>query len=297
MRVAITGGTGFLGKIVYFKLLAMGYQTAVLTRSSSENNNYIITDYTTNSLKEALKGFDAVVHLAAKRSNDKLIANYKENETVTQNIYEACVYNEINNIVYASTISVYSDITCLPWNEELLPDPVSIYGISKLSGEYLGNYYSRNYNLNVKNLRLAHLYGFNEINNYMINLFIRQAFNQLTLTLNTPSKAKREFLYVKDAAKAIELALRESTLCGNFNIGSGEALTNYEVAKKINECFHNEGNLIIKDNAASETINSSYMDNKKAELKLKFTPDYSFDKALEEIKGLMKGLDNVPIYY
>lgn len=275
----------------------MGYQTAVLTRSSSENNNYIITDYTTNSLKEALKGFDAVVHLAAKRSNDKLIANYKENETVTQNIYEACVYNEINNIVYASTISVYSDITCLPWNEELLPDPVSIYGISKLSGEYLGNYYSRNYNLNVKNLRLAHLYGFNEINNYMINLFIRQAFNQLTLTLNTPSKAKREFLYVKDAAKAIELALRESTLCGNFNIGSGEALTNYEVAKKINECFHNEGNLIIKDNAASETINSSYMDNKKAELKLKFTPDYSFDKALEEIKGLMKGLDNVPIYY
>src|SRR5699024_4529954 len=144
---------------------------------------------------------------------------------------------DITNIVYASTISVYSNTDLLPWTEKQIPAPYLMYGVSKLTNEHIGNIYSTKRNMYIKNLRLAHLFGFNEKNNYMINRFFRQAFHREQLVLNAKSVAKREFLYAKDSAKAILCALKQKSISGTFNIGSGEALTNYEVANKINKVF------------------------------------------------------------
>ena len=204
------------------------------------------------------------MHLAAKRGSNNLISDFHDNEIQTQNISEACDENNISNIVYASSISVYSGEHDLPWTESNLPKPQLMYGISKMSCEYIGNIYSPKKGLKVKNLRCAHIFGANERNNYMINLFFRQALRKETLILNTPRTARREFLYVKDAVKAIICALKQESIKGNYNIGSGEALTNYDVAKKINLAFNNEGNLLIKNPLEKEGICSSLMDSSKA---------------------------------
>lgn len=172
-----------------------------------------------------------------------------------------------------------------------------MYGVSKLANEYIGNIYSENKGLFVKNLRLAHLFGFNEKNNYMINRFFRQAFHGEKLVINGKSIAKREFLYAKDAAKAIVSSLKKYDLSGTFNIGSEEAFTNYEVAKIINSVFGNDGNLLINNPNSDEGIYSSYMDSSKARAILNFSPDYTFIKALNEIYKLMRGLDDVPLWY
>ena len=113
-----------------------------------------------------------------------------------------------------------------------------MYGVSKFSCELIGNIYNKKYNMNIKNLRLAHLYGFNEKNNYMINKFMRQAFNNQPLKLNSLG-VKREFLYAKDAASAIVMAISKSDIFGTYNVGSEESLNNYEVANSINNIFEN----------------------------------------------------------
>ena len=214
MKVAITGGTGFLGKALIEKLLIKGYSPVILTRSNYLENNeikYLKTDYSKSSLIKQLENIDAVVHLAAKRGSSNLITDFNYEQIMAQNLFEACKENSITNIVYASTISVYSNQSYLPWieggSEE---EPVSMYGINKLTIEKMANYYNRKENMYIKSLRFAHLFGFNEKNNYMINLFLRQAYNKETIILHNTNADKREFLYVKEAARATISALEKN---------------------------------------------------------------------------------------
>ena len=298
MKIAILGGSGFLGKYVVEEILKNGHTPIILTRREIKNEcESRITDYSKEDLVIKLKEIDAVVHLAAKRGSQGLISEFHDNEVLTQNLYEACYEIDIKNIVYASTISVYSDEKYLPWTEENVPQPKLMYGVSKLACEHIGNIYSHKKGLYVKNLRFAHLFGFNEKNNYMINLFLRRAFNKLQLTIDTQSVAKREFLYAKDAARAICCALDKENIYGTFNIGSEESLTNYEVAQMINEVFNNTENLYVKNPDKKEVIRPSYMSSNKAKNKIGYKAQYTFIEALEEIYTLMEGLDDVPLLY
>ncbi|GAA0708688.1 SDR family oxidoreductase [Paraclostridium ghonii] len=299
MKVAILGGTGFLGKYLIEYLKKEQYIPIVFTRNELDENlcECRKTDYSKGDLIEKLSDIKAVVHLAAKRGSQGLISEFHDNEVLTQNVYEVCSLVGISNIVYASSISVYSDKSCLPWSEKDIPNPKLMYGVSKVACEHIGEIYSNKKGLYIKNLRFAHLYGFNEKNNYMINIFFRRAFNKETLAIDTKSYAKREFLYAKDAAKSIICALNKRKISGIFNIGSEEAHTNFEVATIINSIFKNEDNLIIKRPQEDEKIEPSYMKSIKAEYELGFKPDYTFKQAVEEIYLKMKELDNVPLLY
>lgn len=298
MRVAITGGSGFIGQYLCQELFESGLTPVILTRKSSGNEKYevIETNYTFEDLENKLTRIDSLVHLASKRGSQGKILEFHENEVLTQTIFDVCSKLNIKNIVNASTISVYSDQTELPWNENSSIKPDLMYGISKFTNECIANVYSEKYQLNIKNLRIAHVFGFNEKNNYMINKFMRQAYNKKMLQLNVPGEAKREFIYAKDVAKAIKLALHHPK-SGTFNIGTGYALTNEEVALSINEVFQNFGMLEILDVSGKEDIKSSYMTSQEALKVLDFTPSYSIEEALEEIYKQMEELEHVPELY
>lgn len=292
MKVAVTGGSGFLGQYVIRLLTSIKeYQVVSIGRSTIDDLKFGIehrtTDYTMSSLESVLSDIDCLIHLAAKRGGSGHVEQFQENIVITQNLYEACRLQGIRNIVYASSISVYSSDQPLPWVETQIPKPRNVYGISKLSGELVGDLYNRECDMRIKNLRFAHLFGCNEPNDYMINKFMRQAFNKEELVLYSKDNVKREFLYTKDAAYAILCAVRKEELIGTFNIGSGETLTNYEVAFSINHSFHNEGNLSIKSKEENGK-NSSYMDNEKTEMELGYLPKYSFYKAMIDIYKEMR---------
>lgn len=301
MKIAITGGTGFLGEYVINELLNEGYEPVVLTREKLQEKNKNVefrsTNYNLENLKDILKDVKALIHLAASRGSQGNISEFHDNEILTQNIYEVCADLKIKNIIYASSISVYSSLSELPWREEHVPEPLIMYGVSKLACENIGNIYSNKKGLNIKNLRLAHLYGFNEKNNYMINRFMREAFHKNTINLHTQSIAKREFLYAKEAAMGIVAFLRYEEIKGTFNLGSEEYLTNYEVAQKINKVFGNVDNITIENPEKYEDIHSSYMSSSKLEKSIGYKSQYDFEKALNEIFSLMKELENVPKLY
>lgn len=297
MRVGITGGHGFLGSHVVMKVLELGWIPVVFTRQQVRDNFSVQTNYSDSELIANFKGLDAVVHLASNRNSSSKIEQYHESQVLTQKVFDACVTNDIKNVVFSSTISIYGGQELTPWNENDLPYSETMYGINKYTSELIANKYSRDYGMTIKNLRLAHLYGFNEKNNYMINLFMRKAFNKKRLVLNTNSTAKREFLYVKDAAKSIIKAL-EYNKPGTFNIGnSSSVLTNREVAEMINEVFENKNNLIVIDENKEDPSKDSYMNNKLAEDQLKFIADFKFTTAMEEIYSQMKELEYVPEIY
>ena len=296
MKVGVTGGYGFLGQYVVEELKKLDIKPIVITRKNFSEDD-IQTDYSKDNLLKSLEGLDAIIHLAYNRGVSNSIVGYHESERITENLYFACSALNISNIVFASTISVYSNVYELPWTEKNNPLPDTNYGISKLTCELIGNKFSKKENMYIKNLRLAHLYGFNEKNNYMINLFMRQAYNKNTLMVNSDKNSKREFLYVKDAARSIVLSVLKKDQSFTINIGSNDYLTNLEVAEQINLVMQNNNNLIHHDITEKSDITSSYMDHSFAFKMIDYKPQYSFENAIQEIYEQMKGLVNVPEFY
>jgi UDP-glucose 4-epimerase len=297
MRIAITGGTGLLGRYFTKHICDHGVHTPiVISRKNHDafmNLETRATDYSIEDLTKSFENIDAVVHLAAQRGSSENIQNFDMNMFITQNIYDACTKIGISNITYASSIAIYTDVTNLPWNEKNLPEPQTVYGISKLCSEHIGNLYTRNNRLKVKNLRFPPIYGAisedANMNMRMINRFMLQAFHKETLVLYSKQPAKREFLYAKDAAKALLCAIEAKDLSGTFNTGSGEVLTNLEIAELINEAFDNNGNLQL-ENRNEKVLESSYMNSSKAATILGFRANYSFFEAMSEIYGEMSNV-------
>lgn len=135
--------------------------------------------------------------------------------------------------------------------------------------------------LKVKNLRFAHLYGANENNNYMINKFFRQAYRHEQIVVDSVGLARREMMYAKDAAYAIIMALQHRDISGTYNAGSGEALTNEEIANTI--CAEMSPELHVSVGEGVETIKSSYMDNSKIYMDLGYKARYTLKSATPEI--------------
>lgn len=285
MKIAVTGGLGFLGDELVKLLLEKKHQVVVLTRkytSSPKPVEIRTTDYTIEALSDCFKDIEAVVHLASVRGAGGGISDFLINEVLAENIFRAAYQNNINNIVQASTISVYSDCSKIPWNESQVIVPKTFYGISKLACEHIGAIYNRKYGMSIKSLRIAQILGEGERKGFMMNTFIDRAFNKEQLVVNGKSIAKREFVYVKDVANAINCALNNPRISGVFNIGSNEAYTNLEIATIINNIFHNENNLIYNDNS-DEGIESSLMTSHYAETVLGYKPNWSLHTALKDI--------------
>ena len=289
MRFAITGGNGFLAGYLIDELLQNGHEVVLLSRTEGTKKNigFSVTDYSEESLDDifAKEKLDGIAHLASSRKVADRFSFYQGLIDSTQNLYRSAEKNGIRNIVYTSSISVYSGED-LPYSESQPPAPTNMYGLYKLTCELIGTMCNSR-GMRIKNLRMAHLYGANEKNDYMINRFFRQAHAHEQLTVNCVSVAKREMLYTKDAARGIRLALEHPELSGTFDIGSGQALTNEEIAKTICEVMSPELEICLGDGV--ETIKSYYMSSAKSGECLGFVPKYTLRDAVVEIEASMGG--------
>jgi UDP-glucose 4-epimerase len=284
MKVAITGANGFFAGYLIRELEHIEAEPILLTRreGSRYSHPYVTTDYSLESLMEIFseKSVDAIVHLAAPRKVAESLAFYSDFFEMTRNVYEAAYQNNVPNVIYASTISIYAG-DALPYSETDVPAPRNVYGLSKLVGEHIGNIYNSTKGMKIKNLRFAHLYGANENNNYMINKFFRQAYHHEQMLVNCESVAKREMMYAKDAAFAILRAIEHSDVSGTFNAGSGDVLTNEEIARTI--CAAMSPELQIRVGDDKEHLESSYMDSGKINSELTFQAKYTLKTAMPEI--------------
>ena len=201
MRVAVTGAAGLVGRKTVEVLKRAGWEVLPLSRAARPG--YLTTDYTVNSLAAIFADADAVVHLAAERGGEGCL---HQNQQLTENVLLAMQQSDrCRRIVYLSSISVYSGEETLPWSEQTLPRPEGEYGLSKLAGEHLCAIYQKA-GIRYTVLRCAHILGI-EDRGYMLSRFFDGAFRRQTICVTGKSVARREFIYVKDAAGGILWAL------------------------------------------------------------------------------------------
>ncbi len=294
MKVAITGGSGLLGRM-FLETYGDQYQCIVLGRGDTftppNQSNlkfaYRQTDYSAESLLTGLSGADCVIHLAAQKvTREDSFADYvQSNLLVSSYVFEACRQLNIDNIVFTSSRLVYSDANRLPWSEDDDPKPVNFYGISKLCSEKLAYYYNENHQMNIKSLRLAQVVGTEvDVNDrFIVTKFIWNAAHKKPLTVHSGSTGRREYIYVKDAVAALNCAIHSRDVNGVFNIGAGKNISSKELAILVNKIFGNDGNVKIVDSPKRDKA-EVLLDINKAQKYLGYEPQWTLESTITDIK-------------
>jgi nucleoside-diphosphate-sugar epimerase len=303
-KILITGGAGFIGSHLVDHLLQAGYETLVFDNFSSgkienikqhmSNESFRLIKGEVQSSKDverAMKGVDAVCHLAAIVNIPLSIENPLLVEEVnvkgTLNLLEASVKHNIQHFVYVSTCAVYGEARHLPIDEKHLTNPLSPYGTSKLAAEQYCRVFHHIHNLQTVSLRFFNIYGSRQPSGPyggVITAFFESLGHNKPLVIYGDGNQTRDFLYVEDAVKACMLALCCKNCSGKtFNIGTGIQTSINELARIMIELLNKPKARIIHENERKGDIRESYANISMAKKELKFEPEFSVNEGLKKM--------------
>ena len=205
----------------------------------------------------------------------------------TLNILEASRKNDVKRVVFSSSAAVYGDEPTLPKNEDSIMNPISPYGYEKLFGEYYMKLYNELYGLETVILRYFNVYGSrqNSKSDYsgVISIFEESFKNAKSPNIYGNGEQYRDFVYVKDVAKANIKAMNTPNISGEvFCVGTSRKISINDLVGILNKKYSKS----IKPNyleARNGDIKESICDNTK----IKQSFDYKeFIKFEEEILKL-----------
>jgi nucleoside-diphosphate-sugar epimerase len=242
MKILITGGLGFVGSNLAKKLLDEGNDITLLTRSKTkignilkfENNVKIIQKDIRNISKKDVKNMDCIYHCASTVDNYNIQKNpfldTNVNVLGTNKLLEVCRQgNPKVKIVYVSTFFVQGFPEDLPVSVNQKPEPLGLYGASKLCAEHYCKTYNRVFDMNVKIARLSNVFGIGDqhLNNK------KSAFNRMIflategkdpIKLYDNGKIRRDFIYIDDVVDALITIMNKGKNSDVYYVGRGEGI-------------------------------------------------------------------------
>lgn len=254
MKLLVTGGAGFIGSnfIHYwlknhpqdqiFNLDALTYAGHLESLNDVEENpnyQFIKGDITnTEDVKKAMEGCDIVVHFAAESHVDRSIIDplkfVKTNVLGTVQLLEAALDTKIKRFHHISTDEVYGQLgpNDTPFTENTPFAPRSPYAASKAGAEHMVMAYFITFNLPITITNCADNYGPFHDPEKLIPRFTTNLMEGKKVPLMGKGENIREWLYVEDHCRAIDLVLSEGKVGERYLI-AGEEKTNLEVTQAI----------------------------------------------------------------
>ena len=247
MNVLIIGGNGFIGSHLIDHLLANGHKVRVFDISHEKFREPLPNvDYRLSKLDnipdlyEAMLGIDIIYHLATasvpSTSNVDHAADVSSNLIPALNVLSLMKRLEIKKIVYFSSGgAVYGNTTENPIHEDVPLNPISSYGIVKITIEHYILLYSRLYELDYLIVRPSNPYGPRQghfIAQGVISTFLRKAAQGDSFSVYGDGTATKDYLYIKDFVDIL-YKLVDSGASGIFNVGSGEGTSLNTIISKI----------------------------------------------------------------
>lgn len=300
MKFLVTGGAGFIGSNIVGELLKRNYEVKVLDNFSTgkrENlaeygNNIELIEGDIRSyhiVKDAVAGVDVILHQAALPSvprsiNDPITSN-EVNVTGTLNILEAARKNNVQKIVFASSSSVYGDNPKLPKDESMIPNPLSPYAVSKLSGEKYCGVFTRIYGLKTIALRYFNVFGPRQDPNSqysaVIPKFIKAIMAGESPVIFGDGEQSRDFTFVRNVIEGNILAATTDCESGiAMNCACHGRITLNELVANINEILGKDVKPVYKEPRAGD-IKHSFADIDLAGKNLHYKPLVEFKEGLK----------------
>lgn len=303
MRCLITGVAGFIGSHLAKRLLIEGHEvwgidslTDYYPRLLKERNlagprswkrfAFIEKDLLELDLKPLLDGMDWVFHLAAqpgvRASWGQGFGGYVHcNILATEHLLEALrETSNVQRLIYASSSSVYGQIKRLPMKENMVLQPESPYGATKLFAENLCRMYHRKYGVPIVLLRYFTVYGPHQRPDMVLQKWCRATVKQEPLTVFGDGSQTRDFTFISDAVEATMLATRSEAAVGEtMNVASGTQTTLREVLDLLREISDTPLNLSFERPHYGD-VPDTLADISRAQRLLGYAPQVSLREGL-----------------
>ena len=289
MNILVTGGAGFIGSHLVRHLLAKGEKVTALDNLSTglaENlppeAKLVEMDILDEELPKvvAAGAFDAIVHLAAQTMVDTSIKNplldTRENLMGTVQVLEAARAANVKRVIFASTAAAYGDVKedDLPVREAQPTEPMSFYGLSKLSVEKYLEMYRKIYGMEYVVLRFANVYGERQGDGGeggVISIFAKAVAEGRDITIYGDGEQTRDFVYAGDIAEGIWAALRTEEVNAAYNLSTQTETSLRELVSLLAEIRGRE--IVPKYGAEREgDIYKSMLSNSRARRGLDWQP-------------------------
>lgn len=256
MKFVVTGAAGFIGSHLCDRLLEAGHEVVGIdgyvpfyprpvkeinlarARDSKRFTLHETLLETAENLESLLKGASAIYHLAAQAGvraswGDDFAGYVDHNVLGTQRLLEATVRSRVPRLVYASSSSVYGDVTELPLRESMALAPVSPYGVTKLAAEHLVHLYGKADGLSVTSLRFFTVYGPRQRPDMAFHRFLKAVRDSQPITLYGDGEQTRDFTYVSDLIDVLQSAPDQGGAGLVYNVGGGQRVSILKVLEDI----------------------------------------------------------------
>jgi UDP-glucose 4-epimerase len=299
--VLITGAAGFIGSHLAERCLGLGWRVTAVDS---------FTDYYSDALKRRnietvvehpgctviegdLLGLDLapmlddvtiVFHLAGqpgvRPSWDDFDRYTVLNVNATQKLLDAARTAPLERLVIASTSSVYGDAETLPTREDVIPRPVSPYGITKAATEHLARIYWRNFGVPTVCLRYFTVYGPRQRPDMAFNRLISHALSGEPFRVFGDGSQTRDFTFVADAVSGTVAAGQYGEPGSVYNIGGGSRRTLNSVFDVLGDLLGAPVALTYGDRQLGDARHTA-ADIGRARRDLGFDPSVGFDAGLK----------------
>ena len=252
MRYFIAGGAGFIGSNLTRRLLEKGQRVTVFDNLRGgkkeflsaflRNKNFklVKADLLDKALVDRhIKGHDAVFHLAASSDislgNKKTDLDLKNGFMTTYNILEGMRQNSVKKIIFASSGSIYGNISCPSFSEDSGPVlPISLYAASKVSSEAYISAFSSLYGFKAWIFRLANIVGPNATHGVIFDFIRKLQNNPKKLEILGDGNQTKPYLYVEECIDGMLYGLSHARDRLNyFNLSSNDSTDVKTIARVV----------------------------------------------------------------
>ncbi|TCO69840.1 NAD-dependent epimerase/dehydratase family protein [Marinisporobacter balticus] len=293
MKVLITGGYGFIGSHVTERFYKEGYEIYIIDNLSTGDKDHVKIkhkfyelDVIDSKCQEVFSNvkFDVVIHLAAHidavASVEKPSFDATANILGLINMLELSSKYDVKKFILASSAAVYGSNEEIPLIEDTSLNPISPYGVSKLTGENYCKLWKNTYGLETVCLRFSNVYGPRQSvkgEGGVVAVFMNNLFLEKELCIYGTGEQTRDFIYVEDVVDAIYKSC-DYSYSDVINVSVD---TQYSLINLIDAIKNVHGDTDFRhEQLRKGDILHSRLSNKRAKKELNWTPLYTLNKGI-----------------
>jgi nucleoside-diphosphate-sugar epimerase len=298
----VTGGAGFIGSHLAEGLVKRGERVRVLDNLSTGRLDKLVSvrgeieiirgDITRPAdCAKACRGASFVLHEAAIRSvpksMDRPMPSNEANVTGTLNMLVAARAAKVRRFVYASSSSAYGGCKVYPQREDMRPQPLSPYAVSKLAAEHYAIVWAKSFGLSTVSLRYFNVFGPRQdpesMYSAVVPKFMQQALAGVPLDVHWDGRQSRDFTHVDNVVAANILAARAPAKVSGevFNVANNSTHSLLDMIAVIEKIV---GHRLERRHHPMRggDVRKTWADNRKIRRVLGYKPVKGFEQGLRE---------------
>ena len=294
MRITVTGGAGFIGSHLVDRLIEDGHTVQVIDNLYTGNKEFVHSkaqfvelDIRDPKLYSVLEEFrpDYIFHEAAQTevstSMSDPMLDCDINLMGLINLLNAAVKLDVKKFLMPSSAAVYGNLDTLPLNENMIGNPSSFYGLTKLTTEHYLRIYHETFGLPYICYRYSNVFGPRQGNGGeggVISIFAKAIVQDSPIIIYGDGKQTRDFIYVDDVVEANILGMQHQ-VTGIYNVSTG-------ISSSVNLLVDEFRNIsgkdieVVYDKPRLGDIRDSVLATDKSEKGLLFTAKYNLHDGL-----------------